>query len=283
MDTENGQQCIPFPSGSTVKQIVAGGEQACARLLDGRVKCWGRNDYFQVGDGSDQTVRSSPVTVLDVSNAFGIAAGTWYGCALTGNGRAQCWGNNDLGTLGNNSTKEAQFATQVYGIDGVNASAVEIAGSADHTCLLLSDASIRCFGDDTYGELGDNGSQLGDSGSPIITVPVVSQSPMTATSLALGSGFTCVLAGGNSTVWCWGQGFLGELGNGSFANSLAPVLVQLPDHISISAIASKAQFVCALSTDGRLWCWGANSFGQLGNGTANDSKVPVDVPAPDAN
>jgi len=243
--------------------------------------CWGRNDFGEVGDGTSgrdglggfiDAHRRAPVDVLGVRDAVQMAAGVWHTCAVSEDGTVQCWGRNEDGALGTGNTTDRSIPTPVIGIDGTNAGALSVAATGDHTCVTLRDGSIRCFGQNPFGQLGD--------GSTLSTpIPVLAQPPMTALTVVVGGRFTCALVT-NDSVACWGAGPDGELGNGAYADSAAPVTVALPRGVSVNAIVSKYQHTCVLSTEGRIWCWGANAYGQLGNGTVDAANRPVEVRGP---
>ncbi len=158
---------------------------------------------------------------------------------------------------------------------------VAVAAGAIHTCALLSDGSVWCWGDDLIDELGPNG---GGSGSCLIfetcsLTPVAVPLPSPATAIAAGEyGSSCALLS-NGTVWCWGDNSFGELGTTAVAmggQSANPVQVQLPASNPATAITVGYDHACALLADTSVWCWGGNENGQLQNGTATNSPVPVE-------
>ncbi len=280
------QTCIPLASGSKVTEIHAGAEHACARTASGSVQCWGRNDHYQVGDGTTpasisgcgdtNSNRFGPVSVKGVAGAVGLAVNWWHGCAVLGSGAIRCWGGNDNGSVGNGDT--VQHATSVVprGLDGAAHQAVAVATGIDHSCALLRDGSIQCFGANGRGQLGDGTTQRS-------LVPISLSAPVSARGIAAGAGFTCALSD-TSTIQCWGAGTGGELGNGAWLDSPVPVAVRFPESgvgITFSSLVTKIGHTCALTTAGSLWCWSGNSSGQLGDGTTAASNLPVEVPSPD--
>ncbi len=272
--SDNGPSCTPYPAGSPIEQIVGGAQRPCVRKNDGTVACWGRNDHYDLGNGirADSPV---PTAVFGISSATAIATGVWQGCAVMTNGSLQCWGANDRAQLGNGTIATTPVPTTVSGLDGSGAKVLAAATAEDHSCALLSDGAVSCFGDNLYGELGN-----GEIESPRATpVPCVFSRP--AARLACGIWFTCA-ALDDGSVECLGRGDGGQLGNGASTMSLVPVKVALPAGTSLGAIAAKYNHVCGLSQQGQLWCWGANASGQLGNGSTDDSNVPVPVPGPGA-
>ncbi|MBI5528695.1 MAG: hypothetical protein HY897_20385 [Deltaproteobacteria bacterium] len=152
---------------------------------------------------------------------------------------------------------------------GADAVQGRIAAGWDHTCVLTDAGGIKCWGSNKYGQLGDGTTE--DRPSPV-DVAGLSRSPV---FVAAGSDHTCVLdeAGG---IRCWGLNSTGELGNGTKYNSALPVDVAgLSAGVTMVAVGSSR--TCALTDSGGVKCWGWNAFGQLGDGTTEDSTTPVDV------
>src|SRR5258706_253183 len=181
-----------------------------------------------------------------------IVAGIFHTCSVL-NGSVECWGLNDTGQLGNNTTTDSTLPVQVTTLDsGVTSVAV---GQA-HTCAVKNGAAY-CWGNNSYYQLGNN-SQTSSS------VPVPLNQPMISgvTSVAAGQLHSCAIQNGGA--WCWGSSPLGALGTNS-ATNITPHPIFSMLHCVI-AIAAKAQNTCAIQI-GAAYCWGDNTSGQLGNGT----------------
>ncbi|MBN1607596.1 MAG: hypothetical protein JW940_13245 [Polyangiaceae bacterium] len=279
--TFDPMQCTAFPSGSTVVEIAGGGEHACARKSDGTLECWGRNDYGAVGDGTSGLAASglnphryTPVAVLGIQDAIAITTGIWHSCAVSGSGAVLCWGYNGLGNLGTGDTTDHAVPAPVVTLGDSNVgAALAVSASCCHTCALMQDGAIRCFGSNEFGQLGD-GTTLESH------VPVSVTGLDSATAVAVGFEHTCALIGTGS-VLCWGMGTSGQLGQGADSSSLVPAPVELGSKLAVTAISSKGSHTCVLTEIGGIWCWGANDYGQLGDGTLSSSNVPVTVPMPD--
>jgi alpha-tubulin suppressor-like RCC1 family protein/fibronectin type 3 domain-containing protein len=257
---------------SAVTAIALGpaANHACALVSDGTVQCWGSNALGQLGNGNT-TDSNTPVTVTGLTGATAIAAGSLHTCALLSDGTAKCWGNNGNGQLGNGTTANSNIPHAVSSLSGATA----IAAGGFHTCALLSNGTVNCWGYNLAGQVG-NGTTT-DSTTPVTVGNAVSILSG-ATAIGAGDDHTCALLSGG-TAQCWGDGGLGQLGNGLDGvsnNSSLPVGV-----IGLSgatAIAIGGDHGCALLSGGTVQCWGYNGPGQLGNGTSGgDIPTPVTV------
>jgi alpha-tubulin suppressor-like RCC1 family protein len=238
--------------------IAAGRENSCAILTHGLVSCWGGGAL-----GDDKPGSATRVTVHNLANVVSLAAGFSHICAARADGTVWCWGNNDVGQLGigTMSSTPALLPVQVPGLTSV----VSLAAGGSHTCALLADGSVRCWGEGTLGELG-NGRQV-SLATPAFTAPLSRTAIVGAVELSAGATSTCALLS-DGDVSCWGENTNGELGTGTNTNSPFPVIVGLADPIAV-ALASGQHHACAIVADGGISCWGA-----LGNGATT---VPMPV------
>lgn len=268
------------PEAATSQSRVAvGGLHTCAVLNDGKVQCWGNNEQGQLGNGTT-TTSTVPQTVTGITAATAVAAGNNHTCALLSGGTAQCWGLTGNGQVGDGTTYDATQNSQlvlpllrlrpvtVSGLSG----ALSISAGGFHTCAVVSGGSVKCWGDDGIGQLGDN--KPGDKSLVATTVPGLSG----VTGIAMGEFHTCALLAAG-TVKCWGHNGTGQLGDGTKADRAAPVgVVGLPDPAGatpnpVVAITAGYGHTCVIVKDGTARCWGENTFGQLGYPT------PVGTPA----
>ncbi len=257
---------------SGVSAIATGTSHSCALTSAGAVSCWGLNTSGQLGNNS--TTSSSvpvpvpvPVAVSGLSSGVSaIATGANDSCAVTSAGAAVCWGSNNAGQLGNNSTTNSSVPVAVSGLSsGVTA----IAGGSSHSCALTSAGAVMCWGLNSSGQLGDN--SFANSLVPL----AVSELSSGVIAIATGSSHSCALTSAGA-VMCWGLNTNGQLGNNSTANSPVPVAVSGLSS-GVTAIAGGNAHSCASTSAGAVKCWGTNSSGQLGNNSTTQSLVPVGV------
>jgi alpha-tubulin suppressor-like RCC1 family protein len=252
--------CVNLPGGSALlgaTSLATGGAHACAARTDGTVYCWGRNDTWQLADGTTLD-RSQPVPAA-VVGARSVAAGGRHTCALLDDSSVRCWGGNDQGQLGDGTTTAR--AEPVVVTDGTTplAGVTALAAGDAFTCALMDDTSVRCWG-------ANNDCQLGVAAMPSSPLPVAAP-VRDAVFLAAGTAHACaVLASGKAV--CWGKNDFGQIG--APAGDCRPVPVELPLPY-VTAIAAGGSHACAVDEIG-LWCWGDNSFGQLGIGLASSAR-----------
>ncbi len=240
--------------------ISVGSYHTCAVTKEGGAKCWGKNIYGAVGDGSITRTIPLPVDVAGLTNSvIAISAGYEHTCAITNNGGVKCWGQNDYGQIGDNTTaairkKPTDVATLNKGIKsvstgfstscaltesnsvlcwgwiglednytsphevtGLDQNIIIVAVGGDHICGLTTSGVIKCLGENKYGQLGDNSTNPAYSAKSINGLPAVKD-------IAANSDYTCALIS-NGKVFCWGQNILGQLGNGTNKDSAKPVEV----------------------------------------------------------
>jgi alpha-tubulin suppressor-like RCC1 family protein len=271
------------PAVTGASQVSAREDHACA-VVGGAVWCWGDNLNGELGN-NDPTHTNSSVAVQvkavggtsTLSGATQISAGKDHNCALISSGGIDCWGAGYDGQLGNNSFNSSDFPVQVNGIS----SAAGLSAGLTHTCALLSDHSVECWGDNFGDQLGIG--KLGHSAVPV-SVSGISD----ASAVSSGFDHACAIRSGG-TVWCWGRNYNGQLGNNSTTDSSTPVQVKGAGGTGlltgVSQISVGGSHTCALKLDdasdpgsgGKVWCWGSDGNGELGNGYTTDSSTPAQV------
>jgi len=292
-----------------IRDIAVGWAHTCVATGLGAGKCWGSNATGQLGDGTQSnsgtplavvglesvpvgtrtitptpitpmltntpisitptmalTKRISPTPLPTGTGALAITAGLFDTCALTGNNIVMCWGENTSGQLGEGSTANTVSPGAVRGLSG---HITAIATSGMHTCALTEEGTVKCWGENQRGELGDGTTT--DRTLPVDATVFIG----IGRSIALGMDLTCVLTDSGG-VKCWGSNRYGQLGNGTNTDSLTPVdVIGLTS--GVTAISAGLESVCAVTDSGAVKCWGYNLDGQLGDGTTTNSDAPVSV------
>jgi cysteine-rich repeat protein len=264
---------LPTATGITdATAITAGLDHACAiRSTTNDVWCWGDNvDRSAGGTTSDDF--PVPTQLAGSTGAVAIAAGDDHTCLIDGAGAVLCWGDNSDLQLGR-GTSTTDGPTPVAVTLPGTLTATAVAGGEDHTCALLSDTTVACWGDDADGQVGDGAVGGGDVGTPTVVVDAMDL-PVT--------GFTAIEAGGNNScginggqLYCWGENTDFTLADGTTTDRSEPTLVTFPDAGTVDDVAVGDDFVCALLSNETVYCWGEAFDFQLGN---DDDSVNVGTP-----
>lgn len=204
---------------SGVVAISAGNNHTCALTSAGGVKCWGTNVDGAIGDGTTVD-RLAPMPVIGLaSGVVAISAGVSYTCAVTSVGGVKCWGNSFWGSLGDGTAQQPRLVPVDAAGLGVGVGAIATSasgGDADHSCANMAAGSVKCWGNNAYGALGDGTTQ-----NRLTPVDVV---VLSNGSNGISAGFlhTCALTkvGG---IKCWGANSRGALGDGTTQDRLTPV------------------------------------------------------------
>ena len=261
---------VSLPSGVTPTAVAAGYESGYAIGSDSHLYAWGANSHGELGDGTT-TNTDTPVQVSLPTGvtATAIASGNSTGYAIGSDGELYAWGDNNDGQLGNGTTTSSDSPVQVSLPTGVTAMA--LGGGYYSGYAVGSDGKLYAWGDNTYGELGDGTTTSSDT-----PVQVSLPTGVTATAIAGGSS-TGYAIGSNGKLYAWGFNGDGELGNGSTAGpdicdnvnpcSTSPGVVSLPTGVTATAIAGGLEDGYAIGSDGNVYSWGQNYFGELGDGT----------------
>jgi alpha-tubulin suppressor-like RCC1 family protein len=223
--------------GLAWKALDAGLYHVCGITTTDVAYCWGEGSYGQRGDGGTTTVAKSPVAVSGGNTYVSISSGSRHTCAVKSAGGGVCWGNNTTGQVGDASTTQRNAPTTVT------------------VCTLWGDyASNSC-------------STGGGGGGGTWKVLVTGNQGSNA--------FSCGVKNADNTLWCWGEGGKGQLGNGSTSDQSSAV--QVSGGGSWLTVGVGDEHTCGVKADGSMWCWGEGGKGQLGRGSTSDSLVPVAV------
>jgi alpha-tubulin suppressor-like RCC1 family protein len=235
--------------------IAAGAHHTCAWFPDGHVRCWGRNDSGQLGDGTTSAQGVDPPVV--VTNLFDIESvhlGGHSSFALDDDNKVLAWGDNSSGQLGLGHSLPQITPEDVWSAHG--ATTIAVGDSA--VCVVMGDTTVKCWGDNSDGLLGTTDS------ATTVTTPSLLPNLTNVADVAVGSAHRCVLFN-DQTVACWGANVVGQLGQG-IANpgtATPTAVVGLANVVSID-IGASGKHTCAALSDGSVSCWGDNTSGQLG-------------------
>ena len=256
-------------AGKTLTEITAGTATTCAVDSAGAAYCWGAGASGQLGNNTTTTSQTTAVTVTATGVLAGktltqISAGSSGSqeCAQDSAGGAYCWGLNSSGQLGNPATSKnfsvpAAVTSQATSIDG-----------ATHSCTI-SGGNAYCWGAGGSGQLGNGTTTTAQTTAVTVTTSGV-LSGKTLFRIAAGGSNTCAVDSAGA-AYCWGAGGSGQLGNGTTTTAQTTAVTVTTSGVlsgkTLTQITGGGNHVCALDTTGAAYCWGADSSGQLGNGT----------------
>ena len=307
---------MTVPGLSGVVSLTAGTAFNCARKSDGTVRCWGTNQFGQLGDDTTTSPRFAPVAVANLTDAVKVVAGATHTCALRAGGVMACWGSNSQGQLGTGNFTTRDVPTAVVDVTEFT----EMAAGLRFTCGSRAGGDMFCWGDNDVAQLdlgvtSDNSTRPVQNADPSVVVDVGageshacfintggallcwgandrgqlgigSTSPFEARrqlvarstlEVAAGRRHTCLL-GSNEVVRCWGDNALGQLGNTGSDPSFQPTAVLgLGGSVSARRLAAGTDHSCAVRAEGAGACWGRSESGAIGNGAGTDALVPSTV------
>jgi hypothetical protein len=274
-DDEPGAE---FGLGPGASIVAVGGRHTCAAALLSEVWCWGANDEGQLGVGTTtdslRPVRASAVGELRDGIPMTLSAGRAHTCALSigdVDTVVHCWGANNEGQLGDGTTTDR--TRPVEAVTG----ALGLAAGQEHTCVITDTRTVSCWGRNDVGQLG-TGTAGGNESSPQ-TVPGLAD----IVDIAADDNNTCAVDE-NGDAWCWGSDTHGQLGDGGGSSGTPEATPVAVSTTGVSGgflqIDVGNRHVCALAESSAVYCWGSDSAGQLGNGTATpDTSRPSVVTA----
>lgn len=278
-DADGGQGSV-----GCAAQVSAGADQTCAVKKDGTLWCWGANDLAELGDGMVVDHSLVPLQVTALGNTV-VEVGTNSGrtCARQRDGVLWCWGVNSTGAIGDGTTTGDKTCGGSVPCRTTPARvlltghAAGLGMGAWHTCARTTDGSLYCWGLNDDGQIGQGTLRRQSCGgasycepTPVAVTTVGSH----VTEVVSGASFSCARLDDGS-VWCWGNNIYDQLGYswGQFHCSTgqgycSPTPLQVtPLGTTVTQITAGPFHTCARKSDGSLWCWGMNNWGQLGDGT----------------
>ena len=273
-----------------IMQTVNGNGYSLALSADGTVYTWGRNEYGQLGNGVTATNSPVPVAVktagtpMEGKTIVQISAKVWYALALASDGTVYSWGFNSWGQLGNGTSgtannASAPVAVKTAGTPMEGKTIVQVAAGATHSLALATDGTIYAWGKNEYGQLGNDST----TNSSVPVVVKTAGTPMAGkTIIQIHAGYEHSLAlASDGTVYAWGRNNSGQLGKNDATDAHIPTAVRtlgtpMAGKVIVQLAAGNSQSM-ALASDGTIYTWGWNQYGQLGNGTTTNSRIPVAV------
>ncbi len=302
------------PASLAADGLDAGGSHSCAVLGAGSVRCWGLGASGQLGYGGTDTIgddetpaSTAPVSVGAGRTVKAIAAGDFHTCAILDDGTVRCWGFGADGRLGYGNTNDVPDPSSVGPVNLSGHAATAITAGPAHTCVILDDASVRCWGFGGGGPGFPEDGRLGYGNTDNVGgTPATTPDKVGAVKLGAGSRAVAISAGGahtcvildDGTVRCWGIGAYGQLGYGNTddvgdkptntPDTVGPV--NLGGHkataisagglgVGVDAGTAGAAHTCAILDDGSVRCWGYGADGRLGYGnTRNVGATPATTP-----
>jgi alpha-tubulin suppressor-like RCC1 family protein len=275
---------VPVAGGLRFLSVSTGGAHTCAVTTETIIVvaftyCWGSNSSGQIGNGSAATA-FTPTLVPGVSAQF-LSAGRSHTCVVENQDLADgwCWGANDRGQLDDGTTTGRTTAVTITmlpcGPPGAVCAFETVSAGASHSCaeasgLLFLTYAWYCWGANDNGQLGD--ATTVDRSSPVIVGGGMQFAPG---GVSAGGQHTCGTTSAG-VAYCWGLNKTGQIGDGTTTQRTSPVAVAGGLRF-LSVSAGKDSHTCGLTAPGDVYCWGANTHGQLGNGTTNGSTLPVRV------
>jgi alpha-tubulin suppressor-like RCC1 family protein len=272
---------VALGPGRSAKAVAAGAHHTCAVLDDGSVRCWGFGGDGRLGYAATASIgddeppaAAGPVDLGAGRTATAITAGTGHTCALLDDGSVRCWGYGEDGRLGYGDSAsigddEPPAAAGPVNL-GVGRTARAITAGSGHTCAVLDDGGVRCWGYAANGRLGYADTvRIGDDETPAAAGPVDLGPGRTATAITAGEAHTCAILD-DGAVRCWGYGLYGALGYGYTTNvgddehPSAAEPVYLGAGVTAVAISAGELHTCIVQNDGRVRCWGFGGNGRLG-------------------
>lgn len=275
-----GMGVLPgLPLQRNVAEVASGQEFSCALYSDGTVDCWGGNDVGQLGTGSFEA-STTPQTVDGLSDLISVVAGSEHACALTADGRVQCWGNGRCGRLGDGwNESRLQPVEVVDELGGPLSDVAAITAGYEHTCALISDGTVRCWGSNDRGQLGAELPDTCHSYPSVVTSWMGEGALESVTAIEAGLFHTCATYG-DGEMTCWGANRFGQLGGWNtveFEEADESIPVLIPSLGNVIGVTAGWAHTCALLDDGSATCWGLNDNGQLGGWTGESWSAGIET------
>ena len=287
-------------AGKTVVEVGGTRTTSCALISTGKVYCWGDNSHGAVGNNSTTSIFTSP-QLVSTGSAGGLPSGysatslsvsgsLSSNMCMVANGSAYCWGPDDSGQIGDGgsiSTSEIKrYPVLVTGLlTGKTVTSISADGwtrgdgfdTAVHTCAVAN-STMYCWGENNYGQLGNN--SYTDSSSPVAVSTTTGLASGTVSGVAVGLRHSCGLSNGN--MYCWGSNNMGQIGNNGSTSTNYPrpaMVYSEPGKVTtgnVLKVTAGANRGCAITNVAKVFCFGLNTDGQIGDGTQTNKTTPTE-------
>ncbi|NBO38609.1 tandem-95 repeat protein, partial [bacterium] len=301
-ETHSDGQQVDFasPAGcractnNAIVSISAGDKHTCVVESTGTTKCWGASASGALGIGTatySQYALPQAIVTTNISSFTHtmVAAGSEFTCLMgTTTNKVTCWGKNSTYQLGRGTSSTtnvlAPSSTTVANLS--DPIAISASKSGGHACAINSSGNVYCWGSSSSGQLGNNSTASTQSAVQVVLAGGSTALPFVR-SIAAGGSHTCAALSYNSSytagIYCWGSNSNGQLGDSSTTNRNVATPVDTTNQGSTSSgtwftqVVAGTSHSCALRNDGAVFCWGANSFGQLGDNSTTERTIPTAV------
>jgi alpha-tubulin suppressor-like RCC1 family protein len=261
------------------KDVSAGDYFTCGVKTGGSLLCWGENEDGQLGRGTSNFAEAGDETPTEIGTDYAsVTTGKIHACAINNSNEAFCWGGNDDSQCGNTGgATDCENAGQCFKtpteVSGSLSTWTTLEAGGFFTCGM-QDGSLECWGDNSDGQLGDTTNV--EKSEPT-SVSVGSMSGTATVSISAGWNHACAERN-DGTVWCFGAGVDGQLGDGTNSQSATPVQTSASG-AGLNVVGVGDYHSCANNTSYAngitISCWGRNGHGQVGDGSTTDTNIPV--------
>jgi alpha-tubulin suppressor-like RCC1 family protein len=248
-----------------IYQVSSGRTHTCALTTDQRAYCWGSNFRGMLGIGTDGGYAGTPMPVVGVRQYRQISAGEFHTCAVATDFRAYCWGDNWIGQLGDGSSTTAAAPVRVAG--GLRFRQIEM-GYAFTCGVTYSDQRVYCWGYNHVGQLGDGTMTSRPTPAPVLSAKKFRH-------VSAGQYHACGVTTSDE-AYCWGWDRDGQVGN-DLLRGRRTKPVRVAGGLQFRQVDAGESHTCGVTTTNRVYCWGNNEDGQLGNREPVDRLTPAAV------
>ncbi|MCM2348460.1 MAG: hypothetical protein NDI69_00475 [Bacteriovoracaceae bacterium] len=283
---------VDLGTSKTIADVIGGTHHTCTLFTDGSGKCWGNNSYnvlgangaggawvgtgaYHMGSLLSYIIPGSGVTISKLA----FSREHYSGCAILSGNVLKCWGYNGYGQLGQNNYTNYSYIPTIPPIDLGGLAPVDVSVGYVHSCAILSNGTVKCWGRNNFGQLGvgDTTDRGGVAGNMAALSAINLGTGVTSSQICSGVYSNCVKTS-SGQVKCWGLNTSGQLGLGH-TNNMGDGATEMGDNLpfldlgtsrTVTKLACGSYHVCAILDNKKVKCWGANGSGQLGYGSTNN-------------